>query len=1026
MTAAAPAGTFATRSQPFARQRARDVLSWAGFGVAVMAILWPLGLTNRVLAGVDAFTYFQPYWAYRDAVLTGGHIPLWNPYLFLGVPFLANPQAAVLYPLHWPLMWLPAERALIWSALLHTWLAAGFTYTFARRSLGASRLGAWLAGLLYGLGGFALARVENINQLNAIAWLPALLWLYDETVRATSWRTGLRWGVGLTVAIALQLLAGHTQTAFVNLVGLGLYAAYRPLRWALQQLRRSFRPRPDARADAGGTPRGAAATGKRDWRPGRTPGRALLPLLALLPALLLVSAQLLPSLELNRLGLRTEGLPYRQAVSFSLQPRLLAQSLLPPLGGGLAEAFSSEGYGEFVAYVGITGLILAGLAVVRLGMSRAAAGSARPKGAERAALISRSEALVLLSLTGLFLGLGAYNPFYYLLWRVVPGFGLFRAPVRWLELSAIGLAVLAGIGLDTLGGRAADETPPEDAGAAPVRPSRRSRRATVVVLVATVALAALLIYQQWPGSETVALWAIEIALVSGGVWAARRWPRAARSGLVALACLELWVASRALPFTLATAPYVFSLRNAPAALLAETSAQPPAGRDRFFSMSDIRYDPGDLDEIRSLMAGALSADAIDRLVRGAKQTEVIAPNLSLRLQLPSIDGYDGGLLPTQDYGKLETLFLPPEERLPDGRMREQLRQIPSGRLLDLTGVRFVLTDKQNDLWLDKVYYDLEQAAQVAPGGSVEFDLQAYPRFPTTSVGIVSHLDGTAQEGAIAAVVEIRDAGGGTTSLPLRAGKDTAPGAGPAGEARLARPWPDWVGASGQDYVTVLELPEAITPLAVTVRTPPGAAAEFVLQGLSLIDERTGDHQSVTVSPRGDFRRIHSGDVKLYERLDAPGRAWLVHGIQPVADDDAALRLVSDPSTDPKQTVVMVGDFAPRAPGAALAGEKAEIVDYGPEALHMTVDLIQPGALVVADAFYPGWRAKVDGVETPIVRANLMFRAIPLAPGHHEVVFSYAPASWRWGAILSLAAAAVLVGLLVVTLKPARQSGARGV
>ena len=68
--------------------------------------------TNRVLAGVDAFTYFTPYWAYRMAELRAGHLPLWNPYLFLGVPFLANPQAAVLYPLHWPLTWLRPEQAL--------------------------------------------------------------------------------------------------------------------------------------------------------------------------------------------------------------------------------------------------------------------------------------------------------------------------------------------------------------------------------------------------------------------------------------------------------------------------------------------------------------------------------------------------------------------------------------------------------------------------------------------------------------------------------------------------------------------------------------------------------------------------------------------------------------------------------------------------------------------------------------------------------------------------------------------------
>jgi hypothetical protein len=124
----------------------RDVLAWLGLALATLAVLWPLGLTDRVLAGVDALTYFTPYWAYRLSALRAGQIPLWNPYLFLGAPFLANPQAAVLYPLHWPLSWLSPASALIWSALLHTWLAAGFTYTFGRRSLGLTRPAAWLAG----------------------------------------------------------------------------------------------------------------------------------------------------------------------------------------------------------------------------------------------------------------------------------------------------------------------------------------------------------------------------------------------------------------------------------------------------------------------------------------------------------------------------------------------------------------------------------------------------------------------------------------------------------------------------------------------------------------------------------------------------------------------------------------------------------------------------------------------------------------------------------------------------------------
>jgi hypothetical protein len=202
----------------------RALLTGATLAGATLAICWPLGLTNRILAGVDAFTYFMPYWAYRMAELRAGHLPLWNPYLFLGAPFLANPQAAVLYPPHWLLNGLTPSQALVWSALLHVWLAAGLMYVCGRRTLGLSRPAAWLAAGLFAWGGFMLGKVENINQLNALAWLPGLLWSYDVARRADAWRTRLRGVVALSVMMALQILAGHTQTAFVNLVGLGLFS----------------------------------------------------------------------------------------------------------------------------------------------------------------------------------------------------------------------------------------------------------------------------------------------------------------------------------------------------------------------------------------------------------------------------------------------------------------------------------------------------------------------------------------------------------------------------------------------------------------------------------------------------------------------------------------------------------------------------------------------------------------------------------------------------------------------------------
>ena len=1005
----------------------RDVLAWLSLALATQAVLWPLGLTDRVLAGVDALTYFTPYWAYRLSALRAGQIPLWNPYLFLGAPFLANPQAAVLYPLHWPLSWLSPASALIWSALLHTWLAAGFTYTFARRSLGLTRPAAWLAGVLFGLSGFSLARVENINQLNTLAWLPAALWLLDKTAAAKGWPARLRWGAALAVVLALQFLAGHTQTMFVNLVGLGLYAAYPLLAGAVARVGDHWlKRRPGGAGGGRHGPTGDTAGERPDRAPlFALPLRRLAPLLALVPALLLSAAQLLPSLELNGLGLRAGGLAYRVAVSFSLRPRLLAQTFLPPFGARLAEAFSSEGYAEFVSYVGIAGLALASFGAFGLWRSLHLDNRIRPYQQ------TGRRAMLLLVAVGILLALGAYDPLYYLLWRFVPGFALFRVPARWLALYALGAAALAGVGLDGIAARQAGSGRRGDVRA---WARRLPRPAGLALLLGTLALLALAAYQQWPGRATLAGWGLAVAATGALLWTARRRPRAAQAGLIALTLAELWLGSRALPFVQASAPLALGLRNAPAALLAAGAGQPPAGRDRFLSLSDIRFDPGDLADLRKLEADRLPVAAVDLLVRSAKQMEVIAPNLSLLLGLPAVDGYDGGVLPLSNYVKLSSLFLPPGQVSTDGRLREQLRQIPSDRLLDLTGTRFLITDKQNDLWANDVYYDLEQPVTIRPGEALTLELSGYPDFSATAVGLVSYLsENSPAAGPVVAITFSRAGTAGGVQLSLSAPADTTWAQAVQPGATAARPWPDWMGR-GQDYLAIKDFSagcpgpldeRGFCPFAagtVRLQVLPGAGSPLVIRGLSLIDRRTGAHESITLSPRGDYRRIESGDVKVYERTGAPGRAWLVHQVEPAADDAGALARLADPAFDPRNTAVLDGSLpvalsgAREAAGAVQAGvsESVSIQAAEPERIVLQAQVSRPGLLVLADAFYPGWQATIDGQAAKIERVNVMFRAVVVQPGAHQVVFSFRPASWRWGVSISLASIILLAATLAIT------------
>ena len=133
----------------------------AAAGLLAGFVLWlysQLLYTDRVLAGGDIQLYFYPYWSYTGAQLRAGELPFWNPYLFLGGPLLANPQAAVLYPLHWPLFaaggWgLPVTDQIYWSAALHTWLLGLGGYALLR-FWGYGWMPALLAGLLLAGSGF--------------------------------------------------------------------------------------------------------------------------------------------------------------------------------------------------------------------------------------------------------------------------------------------------------------------------------------------------------------------------------------------------------------------------------------------------------------------------------------------------------------------------------------------------------------------------------------------------------------------------------------------------------------------------------------------------------------------------------------------------------------------------------------------------------------------------------------------------------------------------------------------------------
>lgn len=96
------------------------------------------------------------------------------------------------------------------------------------------------------------------------------------------------------------------------------------------------------------------------------------------------------------------------------------------------------------------------------------------------------------------------------------------------------------------------------------------------------------------------------------------------------------------------------------------------------------------------------------------------------------------------------------------------------------------------------------------------------------------------------------------------------------------------------------------------------------------------------------------------------------------------------SEHPQDTVLISGlSTTERGTGTGAPGT-ARIRHHGSDHIEISADLQRPGWLVLNERFHPAWRAKVDGADTQVFRANRLFRAVRLSAGHHEIAFDFQP------------------------------------
>ena len=178
-----------------------------------------------------------------------------------------------------------------------------------------------------------------------------------------------------------------------------------------------------------------------------------------------------------------------------------------------------------------------------------------------------------------------------------------------------------------------------------------------------------------------------------------------------------------------------------------------------------------------------------------------------------------------------------------------------------------------------------------------------------------------------------------------------------------------------------------------------------------------DHPALVPGPVLEgFSRPALRVYRLREVL--PRARFRAHAVPPAVPGDLVASL-TDPGYDPRRMVLL--DGVPRLPSPVVAADgEVAIVEDQPEKIGLWVRAGTAGWVVLADAHAPGWSATVDGEPAPVLKADGLFRAVPVTAGDHEVVMTYrAPAA---GAGLG----AGLAGLLIAAVwaaAPARRGPA---
>lgn len=148
--------------------------------------------------------------------------------------------------------------------------------------------------------------------------------------------------------------------------------------------------------------------------------------------------------------------------------------------------------------------------------------------------------------------------------------------------------------------------------------------------------------------------------------------------------------------------------------------------------------------------------------------------------------------------------------------------------------------------------------------------------------------------------------------------------------------------------------------------------------------------------------VNADDLFLYENLNVLPRVFVMRNFT-VASQHEILRLMNRTDFNPRAVLFLEVQPEFVEPGQLTAS--VAVAEYSSNRVSILANLSAPALIVLTDSYFPGWRASVDGVPTPILAADYTFRAVEVPAGAHRIEFSYLPTMFLIGVCITFASLA---------------------